>query len=131
MPKRKTAHQAKPENTPKPKPKTKQKGYVVVLTTCGSRREANCIARSLIATRLAACINISGTPLRSIYRWKGKIEQANEFLLLIKTSRSQLPGLQAEIQRLHSYEVPEFLALQVAAGSPSYLSWLEDGLRVP
>jgi periplasmic divalent cation tolerance protein len=119
---------------PKPKPKLKTKrriktGYLVVLTTCSSRREANRIARSLITKRLAACVNISSTPFRSIYRWKGKLDQAAEFLLLIKTSQSRLASLQAEIKRLHSYEVPEFLALPAAAVAPAYQAWLDDSLK--
>lgn len=114
---------------PKSKPKSKKLSYVVVLTTCSTRREANRIARALVTSRLAACVNISGTPFHSIYRWKRKIEQAAEFLLLIKTSQTRLASLQSEIKRLHSYEVPEFLVLPVSAGSPAYLAWLDDCLK--
>jgi periplasmic divalent cation tolerance protein len=120
MPKRKTDSRIKLQS--------KNMRYVLVLTTCGTRREANRIARALVTDRLAACVNISSQPFHSIYRWKGKIEEANEFLLLIKTSRTRLPALQAEIPRLHSYEVPELLALQVFAGSLPYLAWLDDCL---
>ncbi len=100
--------------------------YVVVLVTCGSRAEAQRIARRIVSQRLAACANLLETPLRSVYRWKGKVENARESLLLIKTSAKRLAALQAEVERLHSYDVPEFIALPIIAGSPAYLKWLSD-----
>ena len=103
--------------------------HVVVLVTCGSRREAGKIARRVVQRRLAACVNVLETPVLSVYRWKRKIEQAREFLLLMKTSRNRLGALRAEVQRLHSYDVPEFIALPIASGSPAYLRWLDDSLR--
>ena len=117
-------------NSVAPTSKSPGKTYVVVLTTCGTRREADRIARSLVTARLAARVNISSGPLRSIYRWKGKIEKAGEFLLMIKSSRHRLPALQAEILRLHSYKVPEFLVLPVSAGSSAYLAWLDEALSL-
>jgi periplasmic divalent cation tolerance protein len=101
---------------------------VVVLVTCGSRREAGRIARAVVALRLAACVNIFDAPIDSVYRWKGKLERSHEFLLLIKSSRGRLPALRREIERMHSYDVPEFLVLPVAGGSPGYLAWLGDCL---
>jgi len=101
----------------------------VVLVTCGSRREASRIARSVVSCRLAGCVNVLGTSVHSVYRWKGKIEQAREFLLVIKSSGKQLAKLRAEVERLHSYEVPEFIVLPVVAGSRRYLAWLEASLR--
>ena len=103
--------------------------YVIVLVTCASRREASRIARSAVTRKLAACVNILDTPVRSVYRWKGKIEQAREFLLVIKSSRARLAALQAEVERLHSYDVPEFIALPIVDGSSRYLTWLGDCLR--
>ncbi len=103
--------------------------YVVVLVTCGSRREASRIARSVVERKLAACVNVLDTPVRSVYRWKGKIEQAREFLLVIKSSRARLAALQAEVERLHSYDVPEFMALPIVGGSSRYLTWLGDCVR--
>jgi periplasmic divalent cation tolerance protein len=100
--------------------------YVVVLVTCGSRAEAQRIARAIVSRRLAACANLLQAPVHSVYRWKGKVENAREFLLLIKTSARRLPALQAEVKRLHSYDVPEFIALPIIAGSPAYLRWLAD-----
>lgn len=97
-----------------------------MLVTCGSRAEAQRIAQEIVARRLAACTNILEMPVRSIYRWKGKVQKAREFLLLIKTSARRLPALEAEIKRLHSYDVPEFIAVPIVAGSPAYLRWLAD-----
>src|SRR5277367_1093568 len=97
---------------------------LLVLVTCASAKEAERIARAVVDARLAACGNILRSPVRSVYRWKDKIESAREFLLLIKTSRLRFPKLQAEINRLHSYEVPEIIALPIAAGSSAYLAWI-------
>lgn len=101
---------------------------LIVLVTCRSTREAERIARTLVETRLAACGNILRSPVRSIYRWKEKIESAREVLLVIKTSRRRFPTLQAAIKRLHSYEVPEIIALPIAVGSESYLCWLAESV---
>ena len=97
-----------------------------MLVTCGSRAEARRIARQIVLRRLAACANLLETPVQSIYRWKGKVEKAREFLLLIKTSSARLAALEAEVKRLNSYEVPEFLALPIITGSRAYLRWLAD-----
>ena len=102
---------------------------VVVLVTCPTVAEAQRIARAVVDARLAACVNILPGAVRSIYRWKGKVESAQERLLLIKTSRKRLAKLLATVERLHSYDVPEFIALPVAAGSPKYLSWLNECLK--
>jgi len=101
---------------------------LVVLVTCRSAKEAERIARGLVAARLAACGNILRSPVRSIYRWKEKIESATEALLIIKTSRRRFREVQAAIKRLHSYEVPEIIALPIAAGSEGYLSWLAESV---
>lgn len=101
---------------------------VVVLVTCGSTKEAKSIANALVRNRLAACVNILTSPVRSIYRWKGKVETAKEYLLLIKTSRRRFVALEKEIRRLHSYEVPEIIALPIAAGSKPYLKWLVESV---
>jgi len=101
---------------------------LVVLVTCRSAKEAETIARNLVESRLAACGNILRSPVRSIYRWKEKIESAKEFLLVIKTSRRRFAALQAAIKRLHSYEVPEIIALPIITGSPGYLSWLAESI---
>jgi periplasmic divalent cation tolerance protein len=73
---------------------------------------------------MAACVNVLSTPVLSVYRWKGRVESTKEFLLVIKTTAGRLPKLEKEVARLHSYEVPEFLVLDVAGGSNAYLRWL-------
>jgi len=103
--------------------------FLLVLTTCSSQKEAKKIARSLVDHRLAACVNILTARVESIYRWKGRTESAKEFLLVIKTSRRHFAALGREIERLHSYEVPEIIALPITAGSPKYLRWLEESVR--
>jgi len=101
----------------------------VVLVTCANAAEAGRIARAAVKARLAACANIFPGSVTSIYRWKGKVETAKERLLLMKTSRKRLSSLEALVARLHSYEVPEFIALPVAAGSRKYLSWMVESLK--
>jgi periplasmic divalent cation tolerance protein len=101
---------------------------IVLVTTCESVAEGDKIASALVESRLAACVNIlSG--ISSVYRWKGTVERASEIILLIKTSRPLLAQVQAEIERLHSYELPEVIALEIADGSERYLEWLDQGLR--
>jgi periplasmic divalent cation tolerance protein len=102
---------------------------IVVLVTCASAREAEKIARSLVAKRLAACGNIVGPPVTSIYRWKDKVERAREILLVLKSTRARFAVLEREVRRLHSYEVPEIIALPIPAGSREYLSWLAENTR--
>lgn len=97
---------------------------IVIFSTCGSSEEAESVARSLVEKRLAACVNIVA-PVRSFYRWKGKVEDAAEWLLIIKTSRSRFDELRAALELVHTYELPETLAIAVVDGSPTYLNWLE------
>ncbi len=100
----------------------------LVLVTCASPAEAKRIARAVVEQRLAACVNVLPGGVTSIYRGKGKVESARERLLLIKTSRKRLSKLQAAVKRLHTYDVPEFIALPIAAGSRAYLAWLDGVL---
>jgi periplasmic divalent cation tolerance protein len=95
----------------------------VVLVTCGKLTEARRIARVTVEEKLAACVNIISAPVESLYRWRGKVESAREFLLIIKTSAPRLKRLAERIATLHSYDLPEFLVL-TAGGSEPYLSWL-------
>ena len=95
---------------------------------CASAAEAKRIARAVVEARLAACVNILPGAFTSIYRWKDKVESARERLLLMKTSRKHLAKLQAAVVRLHSYDVPEFIALPIAGESSEYLTWLDESL---
>lgn len=99
---------------------------IVVLITCGSAREAKRIARALVDARLAACGNVLEAPVHSIYRWKRNVETAREFLLAIKTTRPRFAALERTVKRLHSYDVPEIIALPVASGSSDYLAWIDE-----
>ncbi|MGB8543173.1 MAG: divalent-cation tolerance protein CutA [Candidatus Acidiferrales bacterium] len=101
---------------------------IVVLVTCGSAKEARKIARAVVEKHLAACANVLSSPVQSVYRWKGRVESAKEFLLIIKTTKARFPKLKAEITRLHSYDVPEIIALRIAAGAPDYLTWISDSV---
>jgi periplasmic divalent cation tolerance protein len=97
----------------------------IVLTTIGADADTGQLARTLIEERLAACVNVL-PPMRSIYRWKGNIEQDEERQLIIKTTVSRVEALEARLRELHPYELPEFLVLAVSSGSDAYLRWLHD-----
>ena len=100
----------------------------IVLTTAGSQQEAQKIAEALVEQRLAACVNIiSG--MHSVYHWQGKVEQADEWLLLIKTSESASAPLRDAITKLHSYELPECIVLSIEDGTPAYLDWIGDSVK--
>jgi periplasmic divalent cation tolerance protein len=97
----------------------------VVLTTTGSHDEARKIAHALVERRLAACVNI--VPLiESVYRWQEKVETAMEWLLLIKTQADSFDRVRDAVKELHSYDLPECVMLEVAAGSQEYLKWLTE-----
>ena len=100
----------------------------LVLVTCPSLALARKIARSVVQKRLAACVNVVRSPVESFYTWKGKLESAREHLLLIKTTTTRLPQLEREVKRLHSYDVPEFIAFPITQGSADYLSWLKNSV---
>lgn len=103
----------------------------IVLVTCGKLAAARGIAREVVRERLAACVNIVLSPIESVYTWKGKLEMAREYLLLIKTTARCLPELEKQVKRLHSYAVPEFIALPIVAGSKEYLSWVQASVAQP
>ena len=100
---------------------------IVVLSTCASEDEAARIARALIEHKLAACVNLVPS-IRSFYRWKNVIEDNKEVLLVIKTSRGLCDAVRSQIEKLHSYELPEVVALPVVDGSEQYLDWLDREL---
>jgi periplasmic divalent cation tolerance protein len=98
----------------------------IVLVACGSRTEGRKIAKTVVRKHLAACVNMVFAPVESVYRWKGKVETAKEFLLVIKTTTRKLNALETEVSRLHRYDVPEFLVLSATGGSKKYLAWLRE-----
>jgi periplasmic divalent cation tolerance protein len=100
----------------------------IVLSTAGSEDEARKIAHHLVERQLAACVNIVPR-IESIYRWQGKVESSAEWLMLIKTTAERFPAVRDAIRELHSYELPECIAISVEDGSAEYLQWIEDSLK--
>jgi periplasmic divalent cation tolerance protein len=103
---------------------------VLVLTTADSAELAEQIATALVDERLAACVNVSA-PMQSTYRWAGTVERATEHQLVIKTTQAHVGAVQKRLAELHSYELPEFLVVPVAAGSPGYLDWVRSSTGGP
>jgi periplasmic divalent cation tolerance protein len=101
---------------------------VLVLTTAGNEAEAQRIARELVERKLAACVNIVPR-VQSIYRWQGKVESSEEYLLLIKTSSARVDEMQTAIRELHSYELPEFIVMAMTDGSEEYLNWIAQSVQ--
>jgi len=102
--------------------------YVIVIVTVANREEAMKIVRSLLQERLIACANIVG-PVSSIFWWEGKIDEASEFLVFMKSHENRFERLSEKVAEIHSYEVPEIIALPIIKGSPPYLEWLSDSLQ--
>ena len=98
--------------------------YCVVLATSDSQEEADKIAGVLLEKRTVACVQM--TPIVSHYRWKGKIERANEIRMLIKTTDTLYPQVEKLIRENHSYEVPQIVKLPISAGLPEYLDWISE-----
>jgi len=105
-----------------------QDEYLLVLTTCSSEEEAGKIATALVSEKAAACCNIIGG-IRSLYFWLGKLEDDKEVLLLIKTTSALFSRLREIIAKLHSYDVPEIIAIPIVEGSESYLKWISEQTR--
>lgn len=101
---------------------------IVVITTCGNEDEANRIAHLLVEGHLAACVSVM-PGVRSHYRWQGAVESADEWMLFAKSTREKFADLRAALEKVHSYEVPEVLALAVVDGAPNYLNWVDRSLR--
>ena len=101
--------------------------HILVLVTTASKEESELIAAALVESRLAACVNIF--PISSIYRWQGQIQSDSEYQLFIKTDIQLFSDIEAKIKELHSYLVPEIIAIDIVAGSRSYLNWLGESLR--
>jgi periplasmic divalent cation tolerance protein len=103
---------------------------IVVLVTAATEEEAARIGRAAVEAHLAACANILAG-IRSIFRWEGKVSDERETLLLLKSSSHLFEDLAATVKRLHSYQVPEIVALPIDAGNPDYLAWIRDSTRKP
>jgi len=101
---------------------------VVVLVTCKNSAEARRIGRAVVTSRLAACANVLPGKVESIYRWRGKVERARETLLLVKTTRRRWAKLRDAIRGLHSYDVPEIVALPIVAGLEEYTAWIRESV---
>jgi periplasmic divalent cation tolerance protein len=99
----------------------------IVLTAAGSEPEAKKIARHLVENRMAACVNII-PQVASVYRWQGKVEEASEWLLVIKTTTAAFESVRLAIARLHSYEIPECVSLAIEDGSTDYLGWIRESV---
>ena len=97
---------------------------ILIITSCGSRDEADLIATALVEAALAACVQI--IPATSVYRWRGAVERGEEFLLHIKTRAALADRVEARIGELHSYELPECIMLNIAGGSDDYLEWMRE-----
>jgi len=101
---------------------------ILVLTTAASKEEAGKIGRLLVERLLAACVNVV-PQMTSIYRWEGEIEEAEEWLLIVKTTRGAFERVRDAIKELHSYDVPECIAISIESGSMEYLSWVGDSVK--
>jgi periplasmic divalent cation tolerance protein len=101
---------------------------IVVFVTCGSEEESLRIANALVEEHLAACVNLV-SPIRSIYRWEGKIWDEKEWLLIIKTQKQRFEELEKRVKSLHSYSVPEIISLPIVEGSSAYLNWIGENTK--
>lgn len=103
--------------------------YVQVFTTINDRKKAEDIAESVVVKRLAACVQITG-PVTSVYRWEGKVNKEEEWLLIIKSSKELYGKLEKEIKEIHPYDVPEILVMPVLDGNRDYLEWLRNEIAI-
>jgi periplasmic divalent cation tolerance protein len=103
------------------------KETMVVLTTCGNDEDAGTLARALVERREAACVNALSR-VTSTYRWKGEVQQDQETLLIIKTTAAKLAAVERTIRELSKYELPELIALPIAAGGADYLQWIRESV---
>jgi periplasmic divalent cation tolerance protein len=103
---------------------------IVILVTAGSEAEAEIIAKAVVEEQLAACVNIL-SPIRSIYRWEGKVADDREWLLLIKSRAERFAAVETRVKALHSYQMPEVIALPIVAGADGYMRWLRESVSKP
>lgn len=103
-------------------------GCLQVMTTLGSREAADGMAGALVNERLAACVQVTG-PVQSTYRWRGAVEQSEEWMCLCKIPADAFAALAVRIRELHSYDTPEIIAFPIVAGDPAYLAWIREAVR--
>ena len=101
--------------------------FIIIFVMCGSRKEAQLIANTLLREKIVACANII-PGIQSKFWWKGKINKANETMLILKTIKANFKKAEARIKRLHSYDIPEIVAVPIAAGSSDYLNWIRSAV---
>ena len=104
-------------------------GAIIIFITASSDEEAGNIAKTLVTEQLAACVNIIDN-VRSIFRWQGDVEDADEFLLVVKTRAELLDNLTVLVKQEHSYDLPEIIALLIVGGSKEYLNWIDSETTV-
>jgi len=102
--------------------------YTVIFITCANKKEAKAIAASLIKQKLAACVNIA-SKVNSIFFWENKVDSADEILLIVKSKKDLMPKIIKAVKRIHSYKVPEIIALPIVAGDKPYLRWIDASVR--
>jgi periplasmic divalent cation tolerance protein len=102
--------------------------YMVIFITAARKTEATRIAKALLTSKLAACVNIVDK-VESFFWWQGKIDRAKEYLLIVKSVKANLPRVCRLVKSLHSYDVPEIIGVPIAGGSKTYLDWINDSIR--
>ena len=102
--------------------------HIIIFVTAKNVREANTIATALVKGKLIACANIVNG-VRSIFTWKGKVDKANEALLILKSKKSCFPKIVNKVKKLHSYDVPEIIAMPIVGGNKDYLKWIDESMK--
>jgi periplasmic divalent cation tolerance protein len=105
-----------------------KKDCIVVFVTCASAKEARALVYSLLKKKLVACGNITAN-VKSYFRWKGRIERSSEAFVMLKARRRRFGDIEKEIKRMHSYDIPEIIALPIAAGSDEYIKWVKENCK--
>lgn len=106
----------------------KNEGFTVILSTIDDKRKAEEIAERLVGEKLAACINVVG-PINSVYWWQGKVEKAEEYLMIIKTTKELRTELMKRLKELHTYQVPEIISIDITDGYKDYLNWILESVK--
>lgn len=103
-------------------------GYIQIMTAAPDRRNAEVIADALVGRRLAGCVQIVG-PVKSVFRWKRRVERKGEWICIIKTSRKNYKRVETEIKKVHKYSVPEIISFPISRGNSAYIKWLGENVR--